>query len=132
MSAFHDELRQRFGAVIPHCAETGILITALDKQAAVGELPYRPEWLADPERGMLHPGIVTTLVDSTCGVALIGHLESYEPIATVDLRVDYLRPAFAGSSVLCRAECYRVTRYIAFVRAVVQLSSPSRPVDPQA
>lgn len=128
MSDFHDALRARFTEAIPHCAETGIIITALDATASLAEQPYRPEWLADVERGVLHPGIVSTLVDSACGVALIGHLQRFEAIATIDLRLDYLRPAFAGGSLFCRAACYRLTRYIAFMRATVWQAREDEPV----
>ena len=126
--AFYDQLRSRFTEAIPHCGETGIVITSLDATHALAELPYRDAWLADPERGMLHPGIVSTLVDSACGVALIARLGRFEPIATLDLRLDYLRPAFRPRGVLCRAECYRVTAQIAFVRASVWQDDPDEPV----
>ena len=68
-------------------------------------------WLADIERGVLHPGVVVALVDSACGVALIGAArQRFEPIATLDLRIDYLRAGLrAARSLFCRAECYRLT-----------------------
>ncbi|RZM26922.1 MAG: PaaI family thioesterase, partial [Sphingomonas sp.] len=42
----------------------------------------------------------------------------FAPQATVDLRVDYLRPATPGKTVIGRGECLRLTRSIAFVRGV--------------
>ena len=33
----------------------------MDAQGAEGVLPYRPEWLGDPERGVIHTGVITTL-----------------------------------------------------------------------
>lgn len=125
---FHESLRVRFAEAIPHCRETGIVITQCSHNLAVAELPYRDAWLADPARGMLHPGIVTTLVDSACGVAVLARLNRFEPIATLDLRVDYLRPAFRDRSVFCRGECYRVTENIAFARATVWQDDEQAPI----
>jgi uncharacterized protein (TIGR00369 family) len=124
--AFHDLLRLRFAESIPHCQETGIVIAECSEAFAVATLPYRDDWLADAER--LHPGIVSTLVDSACGVAVLARVGRFEPIATLDLRMDYLRPAFRGRGLTCRGECYRLTESIAFARASVWQDDESAPV----
>ncbi|MDO8416801.1 MAG: PaaI family thioesterase [Agitococcus sp.] len=45
--------------------------------------------LAD-HRGALHRGMMVTLLDTCCGLSIFSALKSMEPIATIDLRVDYL------------------------------------------
>jgi uncharacterized protein (TIGR00369 family) len=91
-------------------------------------MPCRPEFLGDVERGVIHTGVVTTLIDSACGAAVLAHLGTPERIATLDLRVDYLRPSRMHAELVCRAECFRTTPQIVFVRAEVWQDDSSQPV----
>jgi uncharacterized protein (TIGR00369 family) len=125
---FFDAVREQFANAIPHARECGLRITRLDGDGAEAVLPYRPEWLGDPERGLIHTGIITTLVDTVAGLAAFVASGKYEPIATLDLRMDYLRPARPDKALTTRAECYRLTRSIAFVRATVWQDNEAEPV----
>jgi uncharacterized protein (TIGR00369 family) len=125
---FLAELGRNFAATVPHCTATGIEITTLSPDHAIGRLPYRDDWLADTERGVLHPGIISTLVDSASGAALLARIGRFDSIATLDLRMDYLRAAYRGHDVTCRAECYRLTEHIGFVRARVWQAREDEPV----
>ncbi|HEX4895527.1 MAG TPA: PaaI family thioesterase [Solimonas sp.] len=127
-TAFHESLRQRFVEMTPHIRECGMTVGRLDAEATIVTLPWREEWLGDTERGLIHPGIVTTLVDSACGAALLAHLGQPEPIATLDLRMDYLRPARRDLPVHCRASCLRLTRSIAFMQALAWQTDEAEPI----
>lgn len=121
-------LHHRFADAVPHVKELGIVVNTLTPEAVLMQLPYRDDWLGDPSRGVIHTGVITTLVDSACGLALLAKLQSLEAIATLDLRMDYLRPALRDRDLHCRAECYRVTPHIAFARATVWQELESEPV----
>jgi acyl-coenzyme A thioesterase PaaI-like protein len=54
-------------------------------------------------------------------------LEELTAVATIDLRVDYLRAAEPGLELFARSDCYRVTRNVAFVRVVAYERSPDAP-----
>jgi uncharacterized protein (TIGR00369 family) len=91
------------------------------------KLPWDPRLVGNPETGVIHGGAVTTLLDATCGASVHFRLKSPEPIATLDLRVDFLGHPPASRDVFARAECYAVTRSVAFVRALAWVDSPDEP-----
>lgn len=79
-------------------------------------LPYADKLIGDPETGVMASGAILALMDMACGSSIWLARKMFVPQATLDLRIDYLRPATPGKTVIGRAECYRVTRSIAFVR----------------
>lgn len=91
-------------------------------------VPYRPDLIGDPGTGVLAGGLVTTLLDHIGGLAVWVALDAFRPIATLDLRVDYMRAAAPGRDLLAQAHCYKLTPTIAFVRAWAFEDDPSDPV----
>lgn len=125
---FRQKLSECYNLYSPHMAECGLQLAEVSPQSATMVLPYREDWLGDIETGRLNPGIITVLVDSTAGAAVMAHIGFLQRIATLDLRMDYLRPAFKDREVRCRAQCYRMTETIAFVRAQVWQDDPAQPI----
>src|SRR6476469_3660146 len=101
-------------------------------RAAPGEagssLPYRPVFVGDTENGVLHGGVVTAMLDESCRMAVQLALDGTRSIATLDLRIDYLKPATPGLDIKAHSLCYRVTRSIAFVRSSAYQESEDDPV----
>lgn len=92
------------------------------------ELPWGEHLLGDPERAVLASGPIISLMDMASGMSIWQTKGTFTPIATLDLRVDYQRPARERSSVWGRVECYRTTRSAAFVRGVAHDGDHSDPV----
>ena len=113
---------------IPHCAEIGVKVHEMDEESVVFSLPYQERFAGNPVNGVLHGGIITTLIDTAAGMCIYARLKKYMPIATLDLRIDYLKPATPGEDVFTRATCYRTTKQIAFVRAIAYHSDPEDPI----
>lgn len=91
-------------------------------------LPFRDDLVGDPARGVLASGPIVTLMDMATSVGVWLKRGAFLPHATLDLRLDYLRPAAPGRTVVGRGECYRVARQVAFVRGIAHDGDPQNPV----
>ena len=109
--------KQAFIGAIPHMRELGLEPLEGENGVAVMRLPWQEKLVGDPETGIIHGGVVTTLIDSVAGLAVLTAIDKPQPMATLDLRIDYLRPATPHIDLFARAEAYRVTRQVVFVRA---------------
>ncbi|MCP2331632.1 MULTISPECIES: PaaI family thioesterase [Actinoalloteichus] len=78
---------------------------------------WRPEWVADPDAGYTHGGILATIVDLTADWALVSRLGRGVP--TVDMRVDYHRAASRGEDLTAVGEVVRFGRTLAVAEARV-------------
>jgi uncharacterized protein (TIGR00369 family) len=121
-------LVRSFCGGVPHNRALGIEIVDVTRAEAVFRLPYDPKLVGNPDSGVLHGGAITALLDGTSGAAVFAALIELVPIATLDLRIDYLRPAEAGHAVTARATCYKMTRNVAFTRAVAYHDDPAAPI----
>ena len=113
---------------LPFGREIGMRLHQAGAGVAVLSVPYDERLIGDPESGVLHGGVITALLDTACGWAVMAAPIKLRGTATLDLRIDYMRPATAGEAVFSRAECYRLTRSIGFARAVAYHSDPQDPV----
>lgn len=91
-------------------------------------LPWREELVGVPESGILASGAIVSLIDTASGTAVWAALGKFIPLATIDMRIDYLRPAFNGESVFARCECTKLTRRIAFTRGSAHVGDPTKPI----
>lgn len=118
----------RFFASIPHSRRVGLTVIEVGRQTFAAAVGYRDELVGNPFRGHLHGGVVTTLIDQTSGAAAFFSRSPPEFVATLDLRIDHLRPAAPGRAIHARAECYHITRHVAFVRCTAHDGDPDDPV----
>jgi uncharacterized protein (TIGR00369 family) len=101
---------------VPHNRALGIRFVRAERGQLTLALPYDEKLVGNPLTRVLHGGAITALLDATCGVAVFLKLSEPVPVATLDLRIDYLRPATPDKEVHARAECFRTTQNVAFVR----------------
>jgi uncharacterized protein (TIGR00369 family) len=113
---------------IPHNHALGIKVREFRRAEVEFELPYDLKLVGNPDTGVLHGGAITALIDACSGASVFAALTEWKPIATLDLRIDYLRAGEAGRAILCRASCYKITRNVAFTRALAYHDDEADPI----
>ncbi len=121
-------IARQFIAMIPHVRELGMELEEIGGGVAVISMPYDKRFVGDARTGVIHGGAVSALMDTCSGAAVISHEAAPSVTATLDLRIDYMRPATPGQRIIARATCYHVTRTVAFVRAEAFDDDRDRPV----
>ncbi|MDZ4109813.1 MAG: PaaI family thioesterase [Brevundimonas sp.] len=111
-----------------HTHALGFVFDRLEGDRVRIRVPWREDLVGDPDTGVLAGGLVTALLDHVGGLAVWIALDRFEPIATLDLRVDYMRAAEPRRDLIAEARCYRLTHSIAFVRAWAFEDGPDDPV----
>ena len=112
----------------PHARLLGMEMVSFEANRGVIRLPWRADLEGDSNTRVLSGGAVTALLDHACGLAVTASMTKPSSCATLDLRIDYQRPAEPGKAVTAEAHCYKMTRQIAFVRASAWDVSPDHPV----
>ncbi|WP_332659534.1 PaaI family thioesterase [Brevundimonas sp.] len=100
-----------------HTHALGFVFDGVEGDRVRIRAPWREDLVGDPDTGVLSGGLVTTLLDHVGGLATWVALGRFETLATLDLRVDYMRAAATRRDLIAEARCYRLTRSVGFVRA---------------
>ncbi len=113
---------------VPHCRELGMTVVEVEPRRGIVRLEYQERLVGNPETGHLHGGAVTALLDTACGMVAMASVPPGVSVATLDLRIDYLKPAEPGRPLFAFAECYRRTASVAFIRGGAYHESPGSAV----
>jgi uncharacterized protein (TIGR00369 family) len=111
-----------------HGARLGIDYSAHGPDWVELTLPYDERLIGMPDSGIIASGPIVSLMDTATSLAIWIRLGRFRPQATLDLRVDYLRPAIPGRTIVGRAECYGLTRSVGFARGLAHDGDPDDPV----
>ena len=118
---------QKLVSYIPHCGELSLTVLHARPRQTTVKIPYQEKLIGDPLRGVVFGGVITTLLDQAGGIAVFCSLQELKAIATIDLRIDYVRPATPGRDLIGYAHCYRMARHVAFVRGGAYHDDPNDP-----
>ena len=122
------KIASQFIGAIPYAKTLGMELLEIHPGKAMMSVGYRPEFVGDPSTGVLSGGVVTALLDTCSGAAVMSHDAAPMATATIDLRIDYMRPAPVGETIFAEADCFRVTQTVAFVRAPAYAGDKEKPI----
>jgi uncharacterized protein (TIGR00369 family) len=111
-----------------HSALLGISFHASGDDWCELKLPYSLDLISSETTGIMASGPIFAMMDMAASMAIWLKIGKWQPQATLDMRVDYLRPAKPGRTIYGRGECYSLTRTFGFVRGTAHDGDADRPV----
>jgi uncharacterized protein (TIGR00369 family) len=126
--AFDPKRFTDYASRVGHGGALGILYVGHGPDWVELGLNYSERLVGDVDKGVLASGPIVSLMDMATSMAIWVRLGRFRPQVTLDLRVDYLRPAGPGRRIVGRGECYAVKRSVAFVRGTAHDGDPADPV----
>jgi uncharacterized protein (TIGR00369 family) len=113
---------------VPHARAIGMSVVDARPGQIWLRVPYADFLVGNPETGVIHGGVITTLLDNGGGAAVMTALDELRAVATLDLRIDYMKPATPGRDIVGHCHCHKVTRHIAFVRGTAYHDTADDPI----
>lgn len=123
---------QGFLKQLRHAHALNLSVVDANHNWVVLQCPYQAQTASHQSIDMVHSGVISTLMDTAAGTAVLcalfhaTHLIELSP--TLDLRVDYMKPAEPKQPIYGFAECYRYSRNIAFTRGVAYQEDIDNPI----
>ena len=121
-------LTSLFEERIPFNHVLGLRIDTLAPGGVTGHLAMRPELIGHYAHQRLHGGVISATLDAMAGLAVMAaigarhmdetpaeRLRRFGKLGTIDLRIDYLRPA-VGERFVLRGEVLRLGSRVATTR----------------
>ena len=111
-----NQIKKAIEELVPIHKFLGVELLEIRKGYAKVKVPFREEVIGDFMRRRWHGGIIATIMDSVGGIAGGTYATSpKDKMATIDLRVDYLKPAEA-SAIIVEGEIVRLGKSILVTR----------------
>ncbi len=128
MRGFDPEMFTQYASQVGHGGALGILYVGHGDDWVELALEYSEKLVGVQATGVLASGPIISLMDMATSMAIWVKLGRFRHQATLDMRVDYLRPALPGRRIHGRGECYRVTNSVGFVRGLAHDGDAADPV----
>jgi uncharacterized protein (TIGR00369 family) len=107
-----EQLKELMTTQIPFNRFLGIVVEELREGFCRLKIPYREELIGDPFRPALHGGVLSALADTTGGAAVFTVVSLGDRVSTIDMLIDYLRPAEL-KDIACEATVTRIGNRVA-------------------
>jgi len=127
-TAFDPERFMSYVRGLGHSGAIGVAYHGHGEDWVELSLPYDERLIGMVDSGIIASGPIISLMDMATSLAIWIRLGKFRHQATLDLRVDYLRPAKPGNTIIGRGICYGATRSVGFVRGLAHDGDMDDPV----
>lgn len=117
-----------FEEKIPFNRLLGMVVHELRPGHCELRVAARPELVGDPFRPALHGGVVSALADTAGGLAVFSQVGPEDRVSTLDMRVDYLRPARVDQTLRALATVMRMGNRVGVVDILLVQDDETAPV----
>jgi uncharacterized protein (TIGR00369 family) len=111
-----------------HGRKLGFSITGVSDGSVSLVYPYDTGAVGNPVTGVIHGGVIVSLLDTCCGCAAMSVMETPSITPTVDLRLDYMHPAEPMKPVYASGKVYKITASVIFCRGVAWQDDTANPI----
>lgn len=115
----------QFTEQVPHGRDLGMQVVSVNGNQVCMRLTPQPWMFAEEDTKEICTSVLYSLADSAGGLAVFAGALELMPIATLDLRMDYLRPAIGDRALLAVATCRHLTDEVAFIHCDILSESDS-------
>jgi len=111
------DICRKFVASVRHSKELSLEVRSATEDTVHVYMPYRECLVGNPDNKIIHGGAIFAMMDQAGGLAgACAIYPDFEITPTIDMRVDHLRAPAVGEGLICKAECYRLSQSVVFVR----------------
>ncbi len=116
----------QFTEQVPHSKDLGMHIVSVKGSQVCMRLTPQPWMLTNEGSKEICTSVLYSLADSASGLSVFAEARELTPIATLDLRMDYLRPATGDHVLLAVATCRHLTDEVAFIHCDILCEGDSQ------
>lgn len=111
-----------------HGAALGFDLRVVERGEVSMTFPYSEAVIGNPVTGVVHGGVIVSLLDTCCGCAAITSMLRPTVTPTMDLRLDYMHPAEPGQPIYLSAKVYRNSSNVIFCRGSAWQDDKENPI----
>lgn len=111
-----------------HSAMVGIDYVSQGEDWIELSLKWRADLVGVAGDGLIATGAIVSLMDMAGSLAVWKARNEFRPMATLDLRIDYLRPAPTQQTIFGRGRSVKLTKSVAFAEAIAHVGKIEEPV----
>ena len=111
-----------------HGAALGFDLRVVERGEVSMTFPYNEAVIGNPVTGVVHGGVIVSLLDTCCGCAAITSMLHPAVTPTMDLRLDYMHPAEPGQPIYLSAKVYRNSSNVIFCRGSAWQDDKENPI----